>query len=69
MAKMNRPCYAAILAYSPVKPVLIFVSSRRQTRLTALDIISHAAADGRRFVTGSEDVLRVAMNKVRGSVF
>jgi hypothetical protein len=39
--------YAAILSYSPHKPVLIFVSSRRQTRLTAMDIISHVAGDGK----------------------
>jgi len=29
-----------------VKPSLIFVSSRRQTRLTALDIVAHMSADG-----------------------
>lgn len=45
MATMNKPCYAAILEHSPKKPVLIFVSSRRQTRLTALDLISYSAAD------------------------
>ena len=33
---MNKPCYAAITSHSPTKPVLVFVSSRRQTRLTAL---------------------------------
>lgn len=33
--------------HSPTKPVLVFVASRRQTRLTALDLISHAAADER----------------------
>jgi len=36
---MNKPAYAAICTHSPAKPVLIFVSSRRQTRLTALDLI------------------------------
>ena len=36
---MNKPAYAAICTHSPDKPVLIFVSSRRQTRLTALDLI------------------------------
>ncbi len=36
MATMNKPTYAAIMTYSPDKPVLVFVSSRRQTRLTAL---------------------------------
>lgn len=47
MASMNKPAYAAIQTHSPLKPVLIFVSSRRQTRLTALDLIAFAAADGR----------------------
>lgn len=45
MATMNKPTYAAILEHSPTKPVLVFVSSRRQTRLTALDLISYCAAD------------------------
>lgn len=45
MATMNKPCFAAIKDYSPEKPALIFVASRRQTRLTAFDIISNAAAD------------------------
>uniref|UniRef100_A0A061RFI5 Sec63-domain-containing protein n=1 Tax=Tetraselmis sp. GSL018 TaxID=582737 RepID=A0A061RFI5_9CHLO len=47
MATMNKPAYAAIQTHSPTKPVLVFVSSRRQTRLTALDIIAYAAADER----------------------
>jgi hypothetical protein len=34
MATMNKPTYAAIVTHSPNKPVLVFVSSRRQTRLT-----------------------------------
>lgn len=42
---MSQPTYAAIQQHSPLKPVLIFVSSRRQTRLTALDLISFIAAD------------------------
>jgi activating signal cointegrator complex subunit 3 len=46
MQTMNRPAYAAIQTYSINKPVLIFVSSRRQTRLTSLDLISFTAADG-----------------------
>ena len=45
MATMNKPCYAAILEHSPTKPALIFVSSRRQTRLTALDLIAYCASD------------------------
>ena len=45
MATMNKPCYAAIKEHSPRKPVIIFVASRRQTRLTAMDLISYAAGD------------------------
>lgn len=45
MATMNKPIYGSILEHSPNKPVLIFVSSRRQTRLTALDLISYCAAE------------------------
>ena len=41
--------YAALTGglqmHSPTKPVLIFVSSRRQTRLTALDLITCAGED------------------------
>ncbi|XP_022238465.1 activating signal cointegrator 1 complex subunit 3-like [Limulus polyphemus] len=45
MALMNKPAYQAICTHSPNKPVLIFVSSRRQTRLTALDLIAFLAAE------------------------
>ncbi|XP_054270395.1 activating signal cointegrator 1 complex subunit 3 [Macrosteles quadrilineatus] len=45
MATMNRPTFQAIRQYSPAKPALIFVSSRRQTRLTALDLIAFLAAE------------------------
>uniref|UniRef100_A0A665WS52 U5 small nuclear ribonucleoprotein 200 kDa helicase n=1 Tax=Echeneis naucrates TaxID=173247 RepID=A0A665WS52_ECHNA len=41
MASMNKPTFQAIRSHSPAKPVLIFVSSRRQTRLTALDLIAY----------------------------
>lgn len=45
MGTMNKPAYNAIKDFSINKPVLIFVSSRRQTRLTALDLISFCASD------------------------
>ncbi len=45
MATMNKPCYHEISIHSPSKPALIFVSSRRQTRLTALELISFLATD------------------------
>jgi replicative superfamily II helicase len=56
MATMNKPCFAAIKDYSPDRPSLIFVASRRQTRLTAFDIMSYAAAEEnpKRFLGCSE---------------
>lgn len=45
MATMNRPTFQAIRLHSPAKPALVFVSSRRQTRLTALDLIAYLAAE------------------------
>eukprot|EP00744_Colponema_vietnamica_P004990 GILI01007369.1.p1 GENE.GILI01007369.1~~GILI01007369.1.p1 ORF type:complete len:1506 (-),score=381.72 GILI01007369.1:171-4298(-) len=40
MATMNKPTYNAIVEKSPNQPVIVFVSSRRQTRLTALALIN-----------------------------
>ena len=42
---MNKPAYSAIKLHSPEKPVLIFVSSRRQTRLTGFDLVSFVATE------------------------
>jgi activating signal cointegrator complex subunit 3 len=66
MASMNRPAYAAILKYSRKKPVLIFVSSRRQTRLTAADLISYCAADENptQFVRMTEQELQYTLSQV-----
>jgi activating signal cointegrator complex subunit 3 len=67
MATMNKPAYAAITTYSPAKPVLVFVSSRRQTRLTALDLISFLAADGdpRRWLNIDSDSLEAILSGVQ----
>ena len=62
MATMNKPTYASIMRYSPNKPVLVFVSSRRQTRLTALDLISFCASQDnpRQFLNMSEEEMNIA---------
>ena len=59
---MNKPTYASIMRYSPNKPVLVFVSSRRQTRLTALDLISFCASQDnpRQFLNMSEEEMNIA---------
>ncbi|GAB4846226.1 activating signal cointegrator 1 complex subunit [Ancistrocladus abbreviatus] len=66
MNSMNKPTYAAICTHSPTKPVLIFVSSRRQTRLTALDLIQFAASDEhpRQFLNMSEEALQMILSQI-----
>ncbi|QCE13990.1 P-loop containing nucleoside triphosphate hydrolase [Vigna unguiculata] len=66
MNSMNKPAYAAICTHSPAKPVLIFVSSRRQTRLTALDLIQFAASDeqSRQFLSLPEETLQMVLSQV-----
>ncbi|KAJ6868687.1 DExH-box ATP-dependent RNA helicase DExH14 isoform X2, partial [Populus alba x Populus x berolinensis] len=66
MNSMNKPAYAAICTHSPTKSVIIFVSSRRQTRLTALDLIQFAASDEhpRQFLTMTEEVLQMVLSQV-----
>ena len=71
MATMNKPCYTAIKEHSLGKPVLIFVASRRQTRLTAIELISYAAGDDnpRAFIRDNDDgtndaILAVAVETV-----
>ncbi len=45
MASMNKPTFQAVQTHSPSQPTLVFVSSRRQTRLTALDLIAFLASE------------------------
>jgi hypothetical protein len=42
-----RPCYSAILNHAAGgKPAIVFVPTRKHVRLTALDLLTSAAADG-----------------------
>jgi len=67
MATMNKPCFAAIQDYSPDQPVIVFVSSRRQTRLTALDLIQLAAQSDqpRRWVRMPDYEMEDCVQRVR----
>lgn len=59
IATMSKPVYNAILKYSAHKPVIVFVSSRKQARLTAIDILTYAASDlqpNRFFHAEEEDI-------------
>ncbi|KAL6624933.1 Sec63-domain-containing protein [Neocallimastix californiae] len=67
MQTMNKPTYKAIVTYSPTKPSIVFVSSRRQTRLTAQDIISLCAADGnpRRFLHMPDEEIEMIIKNIQ----
>jgi antiviral helicase SLH1 len=67
MAIRNRPAYMAIKTHSPEKPVLIFVSSRRQTRLTAQDLVNFCGMEEnpKRFLHIDEDLLEEKLEPVR----
>lgn len=66
MISMSKPAYLAILEYSPTKPVIIFVSSRKQCRLTSDDIIAHCGSDedSKRFLNIEEESLQPHLDHV-----
>lgn len=57
---MAKPVYHAITKHSPKKPVIVFVPSRKQTRLTAIDILTTCAADIQRQRWGDWAQVRLA---------
>jgi activating signal cointegrator complex subunit 3 len=67
MATMNKPTFAAIDTYSPEHPALVFVSSRRQTRLTGLELISLCAMaeNPRRFLRMPEEEMSMLLEGVK----
>lgn len=67
MQSMNKPAWMAIKSQSPDKPVIVFVSSRRQTRLTAQDLISFCGNEDnpRRFVHMKDDELDMILTRIR----
>ena len=67
MQSMNRPTFLAIKTHSPEKPVIVFVASRRQTRLTAKDLINFCGMEDnpRRFVRMTEEDLQLNLSRVK----
>ncbi len=67
MQSMNRPTFLAIKTHSPDKPVIVFVPSRRQTRLTAKDLINFCGMEDnpRRFVNMDEEDLQLNLSRVK----
>ncbi|KAK8060407.1 Sec63 Brl domain-containing protein [Apiospora saccharicola] len=67
MQSMNRPTFLAVKTHSPDKPVIVFVPSRRQTRLTAKDLINLCGMedDPRRFLHMDEEDLQLNLSRVK----
>lgn len=67
MQSMNRPTFLAVKNHSPSKPVIVFVPSRRQTRLTAKDLINFCGMEDnpRRFLHMDEDDLQLNLSRVK----
>ncbi|KAJ3329834.1 putative helicase mug81, partial [Kappamyces sp. JEL0680] len=67
MIAMNKPAFSAIMTHSPTKPVIVFVSSRRQTRLTAQDFISMCANDDnpKRFLHMPEPEMDIVLSRIK----
>lgn len=67
MQSMNRPTFMAVKNHSPEKPVIVFVPSRRQTRLTAKDLINFCGMEDnpRRFLHMDEDDLQLNLARVK----
>ena len=68
MQSMNRPTFLAIKSHSPKKPVIVFVASRRQTRLTAKDLINLCGMENnpRRFLNfSSEEDLELTLSSIK----
>lgn len=67
MQSMNRPTFLAVKNHSPDKPVIVFVPSRRQTRLTAKDLINLCGMEDnpRRFLKMDEEDLQLNLARVK----
>lgn len=67
MNSMNKPLFQAIKRHSPEKPVLVFVASRRQTRLTAQELIRLCGTEEnpRRFVRMNDEELSSVIPSVQ----
>lgn len=58
---MGKPVYNAVMRHSEGKPSLIFVPSRRQAQLTAIDLMTyHQSIDGDTFLSKETNALEIA---------
>ncbi|CAO1628538.1 unnamed protein product [Sympodiomycopsis kandeliae] len=65
MIAMAKPAYLAITEYAPESPILAFVPSRKQAKLTANDIVSYALADSDRNGSGESRFLNIEAEELK----
>lgn len=67
---MSKPVYNCITRYSPHKPVIVFVPTRKNARLTAIDILTYAAAEGQpnRFFHAEEEDIKPFLDRMTDKV-
>ncbi|MGH0174302.1 UNVERIFIED_CONTAM: hypothetical protein FKN15_070957 [Acipenser sinensis] len=66
LLSMAKPVYHAIMKHSSTKPAIVFVPSRKQTRLTAINILTFCASDvlPQRFLRCTEKDLAPFLEKL-----
>jgi pre-mRNA-splicing helicase BRR2 len=67
MLSMAKPAYNSIITHSPTKPAIIFVPSRKQSQLTAIDMITYASASGNasRFLNTDEESIEKVVATIK----
>ena len=69
---MMKPTYSAICKYSARLPVIVFVPSRKQSKLTAVDLLTFCAAETgiqqQRFLHCAEEDLKPHFKHIRDKV-
>ncbi|GLH06524.1 Putative U5 small nuclear ribonucleoprotein 200 kDa helicase [Gryllus bimaculatus] len=63
---MSKPVYNSILKHSPHKPVIVFVPTRKQARLTAIDLLTYTAAESQpnRFFHAEEEDIKPFLDRM-----
>lgn len=67
---MNKPVYNAIMKHSPHKPAIVFVSTRKQARLTAIELLTYCAAEGQpnKFFHAEEEDIKPFLDRMNDKV-
>jgi len=64
---MVKPTYQAITRHAPKKPVIVFVPSRKQSKITALDLLSFCGAENQpqKFLHCTEEDLQPHLKRIQ----